>query len=78
MVINWNANSLKITCKQKLSAIAAKGDRLSVIIDEYTDSRCKRFLNVTAVTMDSCFNLGLVRCKGSMTAEKTAFLTKVE
>jgi hypothetical protein len=53
------------------------GSRFSVVIDEWTSIRNHRYMNVCIVTNSQCTNLGLARCRGSMTAKRTVELVKV-
>jgi len=53
------------------------GKRCSLVIDEWTSIRNHWYLNVCIVTDSDCTNLGLARCRGSMTALKTAVLVEV-
>jgi hypothetical protein len=53
------------------------GSRFSVVIDEWTSIRNHRYMNICIVTHSQCTNLGLVRCRGSMTAIRTVDLVEV-
>jgi hypothetical protein len=64
--------------KEELVKAFQNGVRFSVVIDEWTSINNRRFLNVCVVTMDSCNNLGLARCRGSMTAVRTTELLQVK
>ncbi len=63
--------------KNSLKEAFNSGERFSIVIDEWTSIRNHCFLNACVVTDDSCTNLGLARCCGSMTAKKTAELVQV-
>ncbi len=62
--------------KEGLKKAFENGERFSIVIDEWTSIGNKRFLNVCVVTSNSCTNLGLARCRGSMTAVRTVELLK--
>jgi hypothetical protein len=64
--------------KNSLKEAFNGGERFAIVIDEWTSIRNHLFLNVCVVTDDSCTNLGLARCRGSMTAIKTAELVQVQ
>jgi hypothetical protein len=64
--------------KEELVKAFENGVRFSVVIDEWTSINNHRFLNVCVVTMDTCHNLGLARCRGSMTAVRTIELLQVK
>jgi hypothetical protein len=53
------------------------GERFSLIADEWTSIRNRRYLNVCLKTDKETYNLGLVRCKGSITSVLTAEMVKV-
>jgi hypothetical protein len=76
-VNDFIANMQKET-KNSLKEAFNGGERFSIVIDEWMSIRNHRFLNVCVVTDDSCTNLGLARCRGSMTAKKTAELVQVQ
>lgn len=61
------------TLKEKFLA----GERFSVMADEWTGISNKRYMNVILTTNKETFNLGLVRCKGSITAPVARDLIKV-
>ena len=63
--------------KEQLKAAYEQGDRFSIVIDEWTSIRSRRYLNVCVVTKSTTTNLGLARCHGSMTAKRTVDLLKV-
>ena len=55
----------------ELSERIARGELFSLTFDEWTSPKNRRFMNVNAHSSDNVFwNLGLVRIKGSMPAEK--------
>lgn len=45
------------------------GERFSLTFDEWTSSSNKRFMNINVHTNKKLWNLGMIRIKGSMTAE---------
>jgi hypothetical protein len=63
--------------KCELKDLFDKGLRFSVITDEWTSIRNRRYLNVCVATNSRYINLGLARCWGSMTAKRTALLIQV-
>jgi len=63
--------------KAELLKAFKNGVRFSIVIDEWTSINNHRFLNVCVVTEDTCHNLGLARCRGSMTAVRTIELLQV-
>jgi len=72
--VNSFISGLQQEVKARLKEDFQSGKRCSVVIDEWTSIRNHRFLNVCIVTDLDCTNLGLARCRGSMTAQKTADL----
>ena len=55
----------------ELSERIARGELFSLTFDEWTSLKNRRFMNVNVHSYDNVFwNLGLVRIKGSMPAEK--------
>jgi DNA-binding protein len=69
--------TMETETKKEFVKAFQNGERFSIVIDEWTSVRNRRFLNVCVVTMDSCTNLGLARCRGSMTAFRTTELLQV-
>jgi hypothetical protein len=53
------------------------GERFSAIADEWTSIRNRRFKNVCIKTSNYTANLGLIRCKGSVTSEVVCDMVKV-
>jgi len=68
---------LQEEAKARLQDDFASGKRCSIVIDEWTSVSNHRFLNVCVVSDSECINLGLARCLGSMTAQRTADLVEV-
>jgi len=75
--VNEYAEGLMLKTKEELVKAFKNGVRFSVVIDKWTSINNRRFLNVCVVTIDSCVNLGLARCRGSMTAIRTVELLQV-
>lgn len=76
VVMNY-IEDMKVDTKLKLSKKFAQGERFSVIADEWTSLRNRRYLNVTVINSSYSSNLGLARCKGSMTGKAVAEMVKV-
>ena len=66
---------VKITIINEIKTDHSSNVQFSICIDEWTSNTGKRYLNVTAITKSKTLNLGMVRCMGSMTSEKTLELT---
>lgn len=67
--------------KAEIKSYRTEGSRFCVTFDEWTSSRNRRYMNLILHGEDSkIWNLGLVRCKSSMTAEKclNAVIKKIE
>lgn len=67
--------------KAEIKSEIKEGSRFCVTFDEWTSSRNRRYMNlILNGTGSKIWNLGLVRCKGSMTAEKCldAVIKKIE
>lgn len=67
--------------KAEIKTDRTEGSRFCVTFDEWTSSRNRRYINLILHGKGSkIWNLGLVRCKGSMTAEKCldAVIKKIE
>ena len=66
------------TCKDRvradIKANTAAGIKYGVVADEWSSINSRQYMNVCIATADSTVGLGLVRCKGSITAEKTVEL----
>lgn len=75
--VNNYISKMREETKEQLQVCFQKGDRFSIVIDEWTSIKNRRYLNVCVVTASTCTNLGLVRCRGSMTALNTVELVKV-
>ena len=69
---------LKCQVKQQLTDGIAKGTRFSLTIDEYTSLRNRRYMSVTVHSGEQVWGLGVVRCRGSMPAEKCLEVLKVK
>lgn len=76
-VVNAYIVKMKEETRAELKTAFDKGERFSIVFDEWTSIRNRRYLNVCLVSDSSCTNLGLVRCRGSMTAGRTVELVKV-
>ena len=63
-------DKMRLQCKMDLKAQFSAGVRFSCVIDEWTSQVSKRYMNVCLVSSTSSISLGLVRCKGSLTAER--------
>jgi hypothetical protein len=68
---------MKEDTQKKLAEQFNAGERYSVIADEWTSIRNRRYLNVCVKSSKETVNLGLVRCKGSVTCKVTAEMVKV-
>lgn len=75
--VNAHIKKMKENTIVKLKQMYSSGERFSVMADEWTSSTNKRFMNVCLKTNKETFNLGLVRCKGSLTSKVTVELLKV-
>lgn len=65
------SKSVREKMKKEIKGELTKGVRFCVTFDEWTSSRNRRFINLILHGKESqIWNLGLVRCKGSMTSEK--------
>ena len=69
-------DGMKDSMKQELAELYKGGERFSCTLDEWTNFRFRRFMNVHVVTNQKRFNLGLARCTGSMTAVRTLEVAK--
>jgi len=76
-VREWVRQRTDAETKEELVKAFKNGVCFSVVIDEWTSINNRRFLNVCVVTIDSCVNLGLACCRGSMTAIRTVELLQV-
>lgn len=68
---------MKEETKQKLTEQFNAGERFSVIADEWTSIRNRRYMNVCVKSSTETVDLGLVRCKGSITSRVTVEMVKV-
>jgi hypothetical protein len=68
---------MKEDTKKDLAEQLKAGERLSVIADEWTSIRNRRYLNVCVKTSKYTANLGLVWCRGSVTSKAVAEMVKV-
>jgi hypothetical protein len=75
--VNNFISQLQKETKDKLKVDFEGGKRFSLVVDEWTSVSNHRYLNICLVTDSSCTNLGLARCRGSMTATKTVELVEV-
>lgn len=75
--VNTFIDKLQKETKKKLKADYDAGKRFSLVMDEWTSVSNHRYLNVCIVTDIDLTNLGLARCRGSMTAKRTAELVEV-
>ena len=69
-------DGMKDSMKEELAELYNNGERFSCTLDEWTNFRFRRFMNVHVVTNKKRFNLGLARCTGSMTAVRTLQVAK--
>jgi hypothetical protein len=76
-IVNNFIQELQEEVKADFKEKFENGSRFSVVIDEWTSIRNRRYMNVCIVTSSECMNLGLARCRGSMTAVRTAELVEV-
>jgi hypothetical protein len=76
-VVKDYIKNMKEKTKEKLTEDFLAGKRFSVIADEWTSVSNKRYLNVIIKSDQDTHNLGLVRCKGSVTSKVTADMVKV-
>lgn len=76
-VVMEHIQKLKDETKEKLAKQFQAGERFSVVADEWTSIRNRRYINVCLKTDKETFNLGLARCKGKVTAQVTAEMVKV-
>jgi hypothetical protein len=68
-LVNTTIGLLKKEVKEDLEDQAAQGERFRLKVDEWTSISVRRFLNVFLTGNSMTYNLGLVPCEGSMTAE---------
>ena len=68
-----HCDGLKSAVKDELLALCADrcGARLSIPLDEWTSSQNRRYINVNLHGAERFWNLGLMRAKGSIAAERT-------
>ena len=60
--------------KAEIKANIAAGIKYGVVADEWSSISSRRYMNVCITTADSTVGLGMVRCRGSITAERTVEL----
>lgn len=80
MVINYS-KKVQEKIKAEIKIELSQGSRFCITFDEWTSSRNRRYMNLILHGKASkIWNLGLVRCKGSMSAERCLDLviTKIE
>jgi hypothetical protein len=68
---------MKENTKKDIAQQFNAGERFSVIADEWTSIRNRRYLNVCVKSSKFTANLGLVRCQGSVTSKVVAEMVKV-
>ena len=66
----------KAQVKEKIKLNSALGLKYSVIADEYTSVNSRRYMSICLATATTTIGLGLVRCRGSITAVRTVELIK--
>jgi hypothetical protein len=66
----------EMTVKELAKKFAA-GERFSAIADEWTSIRNRRYMNICIKSSSYTANLGLVRCKGSVTSQVVSEMVKV-
>ena len=62
--------------KSEIKTSLAAGKKFSALADEWTSINSRRYMNVCLSTVDKTIGLGMVRCKGSITAARTVELIK--
>jgi hypothetical protein len=68
---------MKVETKWVLALKIEGGERFSVLADEWTSLWNRQYLNVIVTSSSYSANLGLVRCKGSVTAKVVADMIRV-
>ncbi len=75
--LNSYIEKMGVETKETIKNAFDQGARFSIVINEWTSTRSRRYLKVYIVTGSSFIKLGLARCRGSMTAVRTAELVQV-
>jgi len=73
-LVNGFLNAKKDETREELRVLMKNGVRFSVITDEWTSGLGPRYLNVILRGADQIFNIGLIRCTGSLTADNISSL----
>jgi hypothetical protein len=68
---------MKEKTRKEIANKMEAGERFSAIADEWTSIRNRRYMNVCIKTSNYTANLGLIRCKGSVTSEVVCDMVKV-
>lgn len=68
-MINSYAIKIKAIVSADIQASQKCGKKLSITLDEYTSLKNRRYMNVNVHSVESCWNLGLIRIVGSMSAQ---------
>jgi hypothetical protein len=75
-VLEFIEQMKEMTVKELAKKFAA-GERFSAIADEWTSIRNRRYMNICIKGSSYTANLGLVRCKGSVTSQVVSEMVKV-
>jgi len=70
-------DGMRMEAKKDIEVMLKSEERFSVMADEWTSVRNRRYMNVTVKTSRITENLGLVRCRGSVTAKVVSDMVKV-
>ena len=62
--------------KKEIKEYIDSGHKYSIIVDEWTSVNTKRYMSLCLATEATTVSLGMVRCRGSLTAVRTVELIK--
>jgi hypothetical protein len=75
-IVTGYIEKMKEDTRTEITETLSQGKRFSIVTDEWTSIRNRRYLNVCAVSSSSCLNLELARCKGSVIAKVVAAMVQ--
>ena len=67
---------VKMEVKSEMKDSLTDGSRFSLTVDEYTSLRNRRYMSINVHCGEQVWGLGVIRCLGSMTAERCVDLLK--
>lgn len=69
-IVIEHGKAIKKEIKNEIAMEIRNGKRLSITFDEWTSNRNRRYLNINIQSQNKIWNLGMVRLRGTMPAEK--------